>query len=261
MEAFADPSVDAIMAADTGLGSKDVLDHLDPAVIAANPKPFAGYCDSAFVNLYLAAQSGLASLYGCTFMIHLGEAGGAYPETLACLAGALDSGRPLSCSPVGARTGGLIRWFEPASERRARTLDMAGGWTWLRPGTARGVFLGGEISQLPDLVDHFGLSLRSTILFWDISFHGRPVQPLFKRLCDRSDLTGLAGMVVGTNPLVPPAEWAATVGELVAEFLPGSDFPVVVNSDLSHTCPSWTTPYGEQAVLERDRLVFPRGTA
>jgi muramoyltetrapeptide carboxypeptidase len=261
MEAFTDPSVHAILAADTGLASREVLDHLDPALIAANPKPFIGYCDTAYVNLYLASQAGLSSLYGCTYMIHLGEAGGAYPETSSYLIDALDSDRTLVCTPVKARTGGLISWFEPELERRPRPLDLAGGWTWLRPGTAQGAFLGGEISQLPELADYFGLSLRSSILFWDISFHRRPVQPLFKELCDRTDLTGLAAMVVGTHPLIPPAEWAAIVGDLLTEFLPGGDFPVEVNSDLSHTCPSWTTPYGERAILTADRLTFPRRTA
>ncbi len=261
MAAFADPSVHAILAADAGLGSQDLLDALDPAAIAANPKPFIGYCDNVFLNYYLATRAGISSLYGCTFMVHIGEAGGAYPETLDYLKRALNSADPLVCTQLPSRTGELVSWYVPELEVIPRRRDIPGGWTWLRPGTGRGRLLGGEITLIPELVDSFGLSLASTVLFWDISYHGLAVQPLFKEMCDKVDLTGLAGMVVGAHPLMAPAEWARTVGDLIDEFLPETGYPVVVNSDLSHTCPSWTVPFGEEVVLTPDRLVFRRGQA
>ena len=262
MEAFADPSVDAILASDAGQGSADLLDHLDAGVIAANPKPFLGYCDNVFLNQYLASRAGVSSLYGCTLMIHLGEAGGPYPETLHYLTGALSGSRPLRYAPVGSRTGGLIRLYEPEFERLPRDLDIEGGWTWLRSGTGRGALLGGEITLVPELIEHFDLSLRSSVLFWHVGYHGLPLYKLFAAICDRADLNGLAGMLVGAHPVIPPAEWAETVAGLLGEFLPGADYPVVVNADVSHLCPTWTVPYGEEVVLEApDGIVFPRRPA
>jgi muramoyltetrapeptide carboxypeptidase len=258
--AFADPSVDAVLAADAGLGSHHLLDALDAATIAANPKPFIGYCDNVFLNYFLATRAGMSSLYGCTYMVHIGEAGGAYPETLHYLTRALDSAEPLVCTLMPDRTGELVSWYVPELEIVPRKRDIPGGWTWLRPGTGRGPLLGGEITLVPELIESFGLSLEGAVLFWDISYHGLAVQPLFKEMCDKVDLTRLAGMVIGGHPLVPPAEWARTVGDLVDEFLPETGYPVVVNSDLSHTCPSWTVPFGEEVVLEKDRLVFGRGS-
>ncbi|OLB79923.1 MAG: hypothetical protein AUI14_08915 [Actinobacteria bacterium 13_2_20CM_2_71_6] len=260
VEAFADPTVDVVFASDAGLGSKDLLDRLDLPTIAANPKPFLGYCDNVFLNLYLAARAGISSLYGATYMVHIGEAGGAYPETLRSLAQALSSAEPLVCEAMPDRTGELINWYVPELEVQPRTRDIPGGWTWLRPGTARGPLLGGEISIVPELVETFDLSLDSAVLFWDISYHGLAVEPLFKAACASTDLTRLAGMMVGAHPLMPLADWAATVGALVDEFLPDADYPIVVNTDLGHTCPSWIVPYGEEVVVQSpDRIVFPRG--
>jgi muramoyltetrapeptide carboxypeptidase LdcA involved in peptidoglycan recycling len=149
--------------------------------------------------------------------------------------------------------------YEPELERMPRHRDTAGGWTWLRPGTGRGALLGGEITLIPELIGRFELSLRSKVLFWHVGYHGLPLQQLFKKLCDKADVTSLAGMIVGAHPVFPPAEWAGTVAGLLDEFLSGSAFPVVVNADLSHLCPSWTVPFGEEAILEApDRIVFPR---
>jgi muramoyltetrapeptide carboxypeptidase LdcA involved in peptidoglycan recycling len=259
MAAFEDPSVAVVFASDAGQGSGDLLDLLDPATLAANPKPFIGYCDNVYINQYLASYAGISSLYGSNVMVHIGEAGGAYPETLDYLTRSLASSEPLVCTPVPSRTGELIAWYVPEKEIVPRKRDIPGGWTWLRPRPARGRLLGGEITLIPDLVDRFGLSLDGVVLFWDISYHGLDARDLFKVLCDRVDLTGLAGMIVGGHPLVAPAVWERTIVDLLGEHLPGIGYPVVVNADLSHTCPSWIVPYGEEVVLEPpDRIVFPR---
>lgn len=259
VQAFADPTVDMVFASDAGIGSKDLLASLDVATIAANPKPFLGYCDNVYLNLFLATRAGMSSLYGATYMVHIGEAGGAYPETLDYLARALCSSEPLVCEPMPDRTGDRIDWYVPESEVQPRTRDIPGGWTWLRPGTARGRLLGGEISLIPELVEDFDLSLESTVLFWDIAYHGLAVQPLFKDMCARTDLTRLAGMMIGAHPLMPLRDWAGIVRDLVDEYLPDVDYPIVVNTDLGHTCPSWIVPYGEEVVLETpDGIVFPR---
>ncbi|MFI5496685.1 LD-carboxypeptidase [Actinoplanes sp. NPDC051859] len=260
MDAFTDPSVDAILAADAGLGSEDLLDALDPDLIAAHPKPFLGYCDNVYLNHFLAAKAGISSLYGCTFMVHIGEAGGAYPETLDYLAAALDSAAPLRCHPVPSRTAGVIDWYVPDRERIPRTRDVPGGWTWLRPGVARGPLLGGELTLLPELIERFDLTLDGTLLFWDVSYHGLDVAPLFAALCAAADLTRLGGMIIGGHPQLTPEDWAKTVRELVDEHLPEPAFPIVVNADISHTCPAWIVPFGEEADLDPvGGLLFRRG--
>ena len=51
--AFADPEIKAVL---TSIGGEDeikVLRHLDPEVLAANPKPFFGYSDNTNLHLFL----------------------------------------------------------------------------------------------------------------------------------------------------------------------------------------------------------------
>lgn len=261
MEAFEDPEVNVVLSAQAGLGSRDLLDFLDPARIASSPKPFSGYCDNVYLNLYLAAYAGISSLYGCTFMKHFGEAGGAFPETKDYFVRALASTDPLVCRPVPSRNGEPLNWCAQEDEM-PRQRNVQGGWTWLHPGTARGILLGGEITLIPKLVRDFELSLESTVLFWDVSFHGLPVWQLFKDMCESTDLTRLAGMIVGAHPGIAPTEWAPTVADLVDEFLPEIDYPVVVNVDLGHLCPSWTVPFGREAVIDsKEAIIFPPGRA
>jgi muramoyltetrapeptide carboxypeptidase LdcA involved in peptidoglycan recycling len=259
MEAFEDPAVNVILAAGAGLGSRDLLEFLDPATIAANPKPFSGFCDNVYLHLYLATNAGISSLYGCDFIKHFGEAGGAFPETTDYFTRALASTDPLVCTPVPSRIGKPVNWYIPEIDILPRQRTVEGGWTWLRPGTVRGTLIGGEITMIPELVRRFGLSLESTILFWDLSHHGLPVRPLFKDMCESTDVTKLAGMIVGAHPTITPAEWTRTVADLADEFVPETTYPIMVNADLSHLCPSWTVPYGEEVLLDpAGSIVFPR---
>ena len=260
MEAFADPAVDAVLCADAGMGSGELLDFLDPGVFTASSKPLIGYCDNVFINQYLASTARLSSLYGCTFMAHLGEADGPFTETLDYLLRALDSTTPLECAPVASRTGEFVNWYIPGHEARRRHRTVAGGWTWLRPGAARGPLVGGEIRLLPEVAERFALTFGGAVLFWHLAFKAPPPEPLFRKLCSSVDLTGLAGMVVGAHPDIPPHEWAAMLSDLLDDLLPDAEYPVVANADISHLDPAWTVPYGEQVTLSSPAtLSFERG--
>jgi len=263
MDAFADESADAILVSDTGLGSRDLLPFLDPAVIALNPKPFIGFCDSVFLHQYLVSRAGMSSFFGCMFMLHLGEGGGPFPETIDSFRAALMDDGPLICRPAPTRTVALIDWYVPEAEGRSRLRNYPGGWTWVRPGQARGPLLGGEISVLPQIIQDFGLQLDGVVLFWDVAFlNHSPVFPQFEALCHTADLSGLAGMVVGAHPRLEPDEWAAVVSDLMRDLLPGTTFPLLANVDLSHADPSWIVPYGEEVVLDdAEGMVFPRVSA
>jgi muramoyltetrapeptide carboxypeptidase len=249
MEAFTDQSVAAVLAADAGLGSRDVLKFLDAQALAANPKPFIGFCDNVYLNQYLASLAGMSSLYGCTLMYHLGEAGGVYPETADYLTCAL-AGSPLTCIPVTSRTGEWVNWHLPEEEARPRYRSSPGDWTWLRHGSASGPLLGGEITLVADLISTFQLSLDSAVLFWHVAYHEEPPDRLLRALCEYTDMTGLAGMIVGSHPVLMAAEWAAQVSDMLDDALPDLACPVVVNADIGHTSPSWTVPFGETVTLD-----------
>ncbi|MFE9422575.1 LD-carboxypeptidase [Kitasatospora sp. NPDC006697] len=259
MAAFEDPGVAAILVSDAGEGSRELLPLLDAAVIARNPKPFVGFCDTAFLQHYLALEAGLGSAYGCSLMVHLGDAGGPMPETTDHLLRTLGAG-PLEFRPVGSRSRPLTTWFDPAVEGSQRVRDVPGGWHWARGGSAQGPLLGGEVSQLADIADEFGMSYQGAVVFVDITEeHTTPPLWLLGRLFRQVDLSGAAGLVIGVNPQAEPAVWARQITALLDRFLPGTDFPVLVNADICHMAPCWTVPFGEPAVLDEHRgLLFPR---
>jgi muramoyltetrapeptide carboxypeptidase len=260
MDAFEDESVDAILVSDSGIGSRELVPLLDPGPIAAHAKPFVGFCDTVFLHQFLSSHAGMSSYLGCIFMLHLGEGGGPFPETIDFFQRALMSSEPLSYRPVPTRTREIIPWIASDAEGRPRARNDPGGWNWIRAGQGRGQLLGGEISILPELIQDFGIQLAGKVLFWDVTFaNTEPIRPQFEALLRSVEMSGLAGMMVGMHPRLGVAEWAAEVSALVRDLLPGASFPVVANSDLSHSEPSWIVPYGEEVVLDDvTGVIFPR---
>ena len=78
MAAFADPGIRAILATIGGDDQLTVLPFLDADLVAANPKPFAGYSDNTNLLNWLW-NLGLASYHGGSTMVHLGRGGGLHP--------------------------------------------------------------------------------------------------------------------------------------------------------------------------------------
>lgn len=67
-EAFADKTVDAIIAARGGNGSAHILDKLDYDVIRANPKILMGYSDITALHAAIHKNTGLVTFHGPDFV-------------------------------------------------------------------------------------------------------------------------------------------------------------------------------------------------
>jgi muramoyltetrapeptide carboxypeptidase LdcA involved in peptidoglycan recycling len=78
-----------------------VLPYLDPAVVTANPKPFAGYSDNTNLLNWLW-HLGLASYHGGSTMVHLGRGGSLHPVSAGSLRAALLTGGDVDLRPVEA---------------------------------------------------------------------------------------------------------------------------------------------------------------
>jgi muramoyltetrapeptide carboxypeptidase len=61
---FADDDVDVVQMLRGGYGASQVVPLLDYAVIAANPKPFAGYSDVTALHVAIRQRTGLVTFYG-----------------------------------------------------------------------------------------------------------------------------------------------------------------------------------------------------
>jgi muramoyltetrapeptide carboxypeptidase len=127
MEAVVDPDVDAILAAHSAVGSREIVPFLDAGTIAEHRKPFIGNCDNVFLHEFLAAHAGLSSYYGATYLEHFGEVGGAFPETVKYFTAATATNLPLACRPVPSRTRDWFNWYTKETEGEPRRRTVAGG--------------------------------------------------------------------------------------------------------------------------------------
>jgi muramoyltetrapeptide carboxypeptidase len=62
-DAFADPTIDAILCTRGGWGSAELLPRLDPDLIRANPKVFVGYSDHTSLHTWLWNECRLPTFY------------------------------------------------------------------------------------------------------------------------------------------------------------------------------------------------------
>lgn len=250
MTAYSDPDVDAILVAAGGETSRDVLEHLDAAVFEANPKPFIGHCDSAWINQFLLSEAGLTSFYGVTFMADFGEVGGPFPETVEAFRRAVMTAGDLAYQPVPSRTNELRSWLRPKEDAKVRDRNVPGGWRWLRDGAGSGRTVCVELSMLPQVTRHFSLRLDGLVLVWDITPEAEePATDTIARVASEVDLSRVAGMVIGPDVRYSADEWADTVWTALDTAGAAGAGPVVVNADVGHLSPTWVVPYGGVLVL------------
>lgn len=124
MEAFADTSIDGIIATIGGDDAIRVVPFVDLSVIRAHPKVFLGYSDTTIAHL-LCLKAGLVSFYGPSFMAGFAENGGLFPYMEDSVRRTL-----FSTAPVGViepnRDGWTVErleWADPANQSRRRTLQ------------------------------------------------------------------------------------------------------------------------------------------
>lgn len=252
MAAFEDSDVDVVLSAMAGMGSAELLEFLDPQVFISNPKPFVGFCDNGYINAFLATRCALISQYGCTLLFEFGEPGGPFPEVLESFNLVVNPKGSLICDQFPRRSNERFDLVDPVSESRIRNRNVAGGQDWIRHGTARGKLIGGEIAILPDMVRRTGLDLTGAILFWDVSYHELPIEPLFEKLCQIDAVHNIAAMLVGAHPELTLPAWSDVVRGLIEKYLPETRFPVVANTYISHLQPTWLVPYSEECRLNED---------
>lgn len=132
MAAFADPTIRAVLATIGGDDQLTVLPLLDPAIVEANPKPFAGYSDNTNLLNWLW-NLGIASYHGGSTMVHLGRGGALHPVSVGSLRAALLTGGALELHAVDRFSEDERDWSDPgALDQPAPTLHSP-GWSWHQP--------------------------------------------------------------------------------------------------------------------------------
>lgn len=266
--AFADPGIRAILATIGGDDQILVTPHLDPALAAADPKPFLGYSDNTNILNWLW-RNGIAGYYGGSTQVHLGAGRSVDDEHVRSLRAALLEGGQVELTEPGESEDFSRRWESPAALNEFGDREPTEPWAWSGPSRrVTGRTWGGCLEVLAQLAlaDRFPAleQLEGGILLLETSERLTPAHAVAEQLRaygERGLLQAVAGVLVARPPVssfdVQPsreeksalrAAQRDAVIEQVGRYNP--DAVVCVGVPFGHTRPQWIVPYGGEIILD-----------
>ncbi|MBW2027638.1 MAG: LD-carboxypeptidase [Deltaproteobacteria bacterium] len=222
-EMFLDRRVKAIMCARGGYGSLRLLDKLDYESIGKNAKVFIGYSDITALLLAIYHRTGLITFHGPVLRDLTKNKG----RNWEALRDVLLSGREFRLDLTGARV--------------------------VRPGRARGVLMGGNLSLLCHMMGTpFTPSLKGKILF--LEERGETPYRLDRmathlRLC--GGFEAVSGILLGS--FLDCGE-SSSIREMFSDILSGLGIPVVSGIPLGHGEENITVPVGVEAEMDTEEM-------
>jgi muramoyltetrapeptide carboxypeptidase len=219
--AWTDPSIAGMIGVRGGYGSAQVLPLLDRDEVRRACKPFIGYSDLTAVLTFLTLGCGAVAFHGPMLAGRLGRGGDGYD----------------AASFLGALTR-----REPLGELTAPGLEV------VRRGSARGVLLGGTMTQLlASFRTPFEFSPPpGTVLFLD-EVGERPyrLDRMITQLRQSGVLANAAAVVIGELPRCDEPSGQPTAREVVADLFAEFPGPVLIGFPSGHTVgPAMTLPFG-----------------
>lgn len=127
--AFADPSIKAIIATIGGNDQIRILPYLNKETISAKPKIFMGYSDCTNLSLFLW-NLGIISYYGGAVMTQFAMGGGMHEYTINSIKKALFN------PPIGEVYAAPewsdvdLDWADPQNLSKKRPMYKSEGWQW-----------------------------------------------------------------------------------------------------------------------------------
>jgi muramoyltetrapeptide carboxypeptidase LdcA involved in peptidoglycan recycling len=269
MAAFADPQIKAVLASIGGDDQITVLPHLDPGVVAANPKALTGFSDTTNLLNWLW-KLGIASYHGGSTMMHLGRSGGLHPVSADSLRAALFGDGELQLHPVARFTEDELNWADPEGLGSPAPTRPAPPWSWHNAGqVVTGPTWGGNLEII-----HWNLAVsrwirpvadyQGCVLILETSEEMPPAEEVFRMLRnagERGLLAQFPAAVFGTakaSSIVRPAgpedreRYRADQQEAVLRAFGAynPDAMIVFNVDIGHTDPQWVIPYGGTLTID-----------
>lgn len=243
-DAFADPEVAAVLTVIGGFNSIELLPHLDWDLIGAHPKVFCGFSDITALQNAMLARCGLVTYSGphwSTFGMrdHLDPTPDWFVRTLF-------EDAPVELAPADRWTDDL--WFLDQDDRHPEPNE---GWWPLRPGTAAGRVVGGNLCTFNLLQGGpYRPSLAGALLVVEddaLSFPAEFARNLTS-LLQLPDAAGITGVVIGRFQR-ESGMTRSLLQQVVdrAGLAPG--VPVLAGVDVGHTMPLATVPIGGEGEL------------
>lgn len=259
--AWADPSIDGIIATIGGEDSIRLLPYLDGKLIAANPKAFMGFSDTTTLHTF-ALLNGVQTFYGPSVMAGIAENGGTLPYTEDWIRRTLMSTAPPDALvPSEGWTEQRIPWEDASRADERRIMTPNPGWHWLGgEKQAEGHLIGGCL----EVIDF----LRGTpwwpdpeywdgaVFYWETSEDVPPpsqVRYLLRTYGMLGIYDHLAGMLVGrarSYTAEQQAELEKSIQDVIGVEFGRPDLPVVLGLDFGHTDPQMVLPNGGRVIID-----------
>ncbi len=227
MEAWADPSIAAVLCARGGYGSVQMLPLLDLDTIRATPKVFVGYSDITSMLTWFTLHGGLVTFHG------------------PMLAGRFSQGIDGYDRDTFLR---VLTAAEPLGPLPADTLEV------IRPGEATGMLIGGTLTQLlASIGTPYAFDPPPGHLLFIDEVSERPYR--LDRMLTQLRLTGLlsraAGVLFNELPGCDEPGGTFTARDVVRDALRDFPGPVVLGLRSGHTPgAALTLPFGVRATLQ-----------
>lgn len=204
--AITDPSIDAILCARGGYGAIQLLDTIDPKLVADNPKPIIGFSDITALHA-LWHSAGVRSIHA-PMAKHLAECGPMHPDS-----------QRLHCLLEG------------------RLDDISvNGHQFNRPGKATAPLIGGNLALLYALLaSPYNLVLPGHILFVeDIAEQVYQVQRMLHALRLAGRLQHLAGLIVGQFTDYRENHEGDAMMHMISDMVAPYGYPVAMGFPIGH---------------------------
>jgi len=239
--AFADPSVKAIMAVRGGYGCARLLKHLDYELIAANPKIVLGYSDITSLLMAIYTQTGLITFHGPS-------AGYPLPEF---------SQHYLHRVLFG---GEAVSYENPHKPPRDDVISTAYRPHTITPGVVKGRLMGGNLTVLASLLGSPFVpeEWEDVILFLE-EVHEESYS-IDRMLC-HLDLVGILpavkGVILGSfTDCHSRAFQSFDVETIVENTISALGVPAYANAMIGHQEEIFTLPIGAEVELDASNCTF-----
>ncbi|HBK54887.1 MAG TPA: LD-carboxypeptidase [Xanthomonadales bacterium] len=265
MQAFADPSIRAVISTIGGEDSIRLLRFLDFDLLRAHPTIFLGYSDST-VSLWALHHAGIVSFYGPAVMAGFAETGGPFGYSMAAVERVL-----FHAQPAGVIAPSTCGWtaqrenWAAAAPHRPRRLRPAMPWRWLQgEGVVEGRLIGGCLEVVEFLrgspVWPSSAQWDGAILFLETSEEAPAPAVLMRALRSYAAmgiLSRLSAVLFGRpGGDVDPAQFAdydAALLTVIRDEEGLAQLPIITGMDFGHTDPMCVLPIGSLARIDCDR--------
>lgn len=229
---FESPDVDAILALRGGWGCNRILPLLDYSMIREHPKILMGYSDITSLLVALYAQSGLITFHGAVGISTWNDFTVEHARRIL-----YDGGLATMANP---RRFGI---HGPTVRDRIHTI---------RPGTARGRLVGGNLSVLVSMIGSPYLpDWDGHILFLeDVRENVYRIDRMLTQLSLAGILQTLSGIVFGKCTNCDADEPSLTLMQVLIDHFRPLGIPCFYGSMIGHINDKFTVPVGVEAEID-----------